>query len=427
MAIDWGDAGSAIWDFVKSPAGGAVVGGGLGMAASALTGGDEGYSVLPTGKSWNSGSTEGSSSNVSESSSSGNSWSGTADYMKPYTTGDQGIYPLAQQQYLDNMGQGYIGQTSGQQGVNTDIASMLQQYITNPGAVQGQMDQAGSFGDRYNSTLSGVNPNVQNSMNQFLGGNIDTNGIDAMQQAATNRAMVGYGDAVQDAGNMFTQQIAPAIRSGAILSGQYGGSRQGVAEGVASGQIGQQLSRNARDLGLGSMDIGTQLYGDAAQRANQNQYGMAQFGAGFGLEQNEQGMRNLAQNAGMEQQGLSMQDDAVSRYLAAQQGIYGAEGRNVADAQAEQNFGWQQLLNYMGAVQGQGQESTSQNQSSSSSYGASSNSGSSSGGSTSGQAVPGTGYGLLEAGGYGAGIGSGLGMLEGATKKVPDFGKNPQY
>jgi len=405
----WGAAkniGSSIWDFASSPGGGAVIGG-LGGAALANQTDGGGYTVVPTGES----SSWGSNSSGTESSSKGSSWSGTADYMDPYTKGAGGIYPEAKGLYEGNREQGYFGQTPEQGGINADIASTLQQYLTNPGAVQGQMNQAGSFGDRYNSQLSGVNPNVQAPMNQFLGGNVDTNTLDGLQQAATNRAMVGYGDAVQDAGNMFTQQIAPSIRSGAMLSGQYGGSRQGIAEGVSTGMIGQQLGRNARDLGIASTDMGGQLYSDAYQQARDNQYGMSQFGAGFGLEQNEQGMRNLAQNAGMEQQGLGMGDDAISRYMAGQQGSFDAFGRNVADQQAGQNFGWEQLANYMAAVQGQGQESTSKNQSSSISNSA----GSSGGSSTSSSTVPGTGYNMLEGAGYGATIGSGLGQLAGGV------------
>ena len=380
--VDWSAIGNGVWDFANSEVGGTIIGGVAGGIGSAVTGGDSGYTTVPTGRSWSG----------SSGSSEGSSWSGTAGYMKPYTTGEGGIYPEAKNNYQDNMDQGYIGQTDRQQQINESTAGALQEHMGNSGSLEGDLGQANTFGDRYSNN---TDPAVQNSMNQFLGGEIDTNTLDGMQQAATNRAMVGYGDAVQDAGNMFTQQIAPSIRSGAMLSGQYGGSRQGVAEGVAAGQLNTQLARNARDLGTASMDVGQGLYSDAYQQARDNQYGMTQFGAGYGLEQN-------AQNAGMEQTGLGLKDDAMSRYVAAQQGAYSAEGRNVSDAQGQQDFKWQQLANYMAAIQGQGQESTSQNSSSSHS----------SGGSESSSVIPGTGYNMLEGIGYGATIGQGIGGLD---------------
>jgi len=397
MSVDWEGMGNSVWDFAKSPEGGEVIGGLVGAGLSAASGGKGDPYTVATGYT-NSGSQGGSSS-----SSDSSSWSGTADYMKPYTQGPQGIYPLAQQEYLQGMGQGYIGQTPEQERINSGTARTLRKYITNPDMVAKGMDQAGSFADRNSYSLSGTDPKVQSTMNSFLDGQIDTRGLDAMQNAVTNRAMVGYGDALQDAGNMFTQQIAPSIRSGAMLSGQYGGSRQGVAEGIASGQIGQQMARGARDLGLGSMDVGTQLYNDAYRGARENQYGMSQFGAGFGLEKNEQGMRNTYQNAGMEQQGIGMQDQAMNRYLGGQQGIWDSFERNNADARGGQNFGWDQLANYFNFINGQGQESTAQNS-------ANASAGNSSwGAGTTGSVVDGSGYNMLEGAGYGAGIGKDLG------------------
>jgi len=395
----------AWWDNLIGPAIGAAAGG----LASVATGGQSGGGSNTGGSSQNSGSSSGS--NISGSSSSSKSHTGPAKYMKPYLQGEGGIFPEAKDRYFENLDQGYFGQTPEQQGMNAATAAMLQQYLTNPGAVQQMMDEAGSFGDRYSNTLQGTDPNVQGSMNQFLSGQADTRGLDAMQQAATNRAMVGYGDAVQDAGDMFTNQIAPSIRSGAMLSGQYGGSRQGVAEGVSSGMLNKQLARNARDLGLGSMDIGTELYGDAAARANQNQYGMSQFGANYGLNRDTQGMQNTLQNAGIEQAGGDQIDSALNRYLAGQQGGYNAFGRNVSDAQAEQDFGWQQLMNYMAAVQGQGIETNSS--SSSSSFSQGNNSSSNQGSSRNfGSSSPQRGFNLLEGISAGGHIGQGIGEID---------------
>lgn len=61
-------------------------------------------------------------------------------------------------------------------------------------------------------------------------------------------------------GQLFSEQINPAITSNAIAAGGLGGGRQGVAQGVAAGQLGQAY---------------TQGLGDIVARANQTALGAA--------------------------------------------------------------------------------------------------------------------------------------------------------
>lgn len=122
-----------------------------------------------------------------------------------------------------------------------------------------------------------------NAMQSLLTGQPDNPYLSAMNQANINQALRGYGDAVQN----FTQQVIPSINNDAFAAGQYGSSRQGVAEGLA----GQQMMRNARDLGIAAMDSGNRLFGgayenaqgrksEAANNLNNQAYGMEQFNAG---------------------------------------------------------------------------------------------------------------------------------------------------
>lgn len=55
-------------------------------------------------------------------------------------------------------------------------------------------------------------------------------------------------------GQLFREEINPAIQTEAVGAGQFGGGRQGVAEGVATGQLA---------------DAYTKGYGDIVARANQ--------------------------------------------------------------------------------------------------------------------------------------------------------------
>lgn len=146
-------------------------------------------------------------------------------------------------------------------------ASLSQAYtgdMTNGRAAQGVLDPT-------------------NAMQSLLSGRPDNPYLSAMNQANINQALRGYGDAVTD----FTQQVIPSINNDAFAAGQYGSSRQGVAEGLA----GQQMMRNARDLGIAAMDSGNRLFGgayenaqgrkaEAANNLNNQAYGMEQFNAG---------------------------------------------------------------------------------------------------------------------------------------------------
>lgn len=240
----------------------------------------------------------------------GNLQGGSGQMINPEsdyeTVGTPGIYSESQRLYQEALGKGYVGQTDEQKGINTQAS----EYYGHQGGLPTEMMKAAGelragdydpvLGNIRDVSAGKVSPmriaaervspgsvdltgaraaqgalDPSQAMKGILSGQIDTQGLDALQQAATNRAMVGYGDAVTDAGRMFSEQIAPSIRGDAQIAGQYGGSRQGIAEGIAARGISDQLGRSARDLGLASMDVGTQLYGDASRRAQDQKYGMA--------------------------------------------------------------------------------------------------------------------------------------------------------
>lgn len=73
-----------------------------------------------------------------------------------------------------------------------------------------------------------------------------------MADAASQQQRQTYQDQADDANTNLTHSVLPAIRSGAVAAGGYGGSRQGIAEGTAIGQVAKQNDRNARDLAQSS-------------------------------------------------------------------------------------------------------------------------------------------------------------------------------
>lgn len=80
----------------------------------------------------------------------------------------------------------------------------------------------------------------------------------------------------QDLGRFFENEINPAITSDAIGAGQLGGSRQGVAQGLASDALGRQFAQGATALRAGDIAARDQVAGQLAQ----NTIGGASVGLG---------------------------------------------------------------------------------------------------------------------------------------------------
>ena len=172
------------------------------------------------------------------------------------------------------------------------------------------------------------------SLSQILKGDPTTNPyIAQMNQASINQAMQGYNDALQKT----TQNVLPQIKQDAFASGQYGGSRQGIAEGI----IGQQLGINARDLGQRAMDTGAQLYGGAFENAQQR---MAAAAGDLNAQaaQNEQfnasSLNNMGQFNVGNQQAINLANmqalNDMSQFNAGNQ-----QAVNLANIQALNNMG----------------------------------------------------------------------------------------
>lgn len=115
------------------------------------------------------------------------------------------------------------------------------------------------------AALGGVNnfmqPLLQNTATN-LGGLTDPSGQIAAQAASLQSGL----------GDLFRNEINPAIKTNAISAGQFGGGRQGVAEGVATGQLANAY---------------TQGYGDIVARANQQALGASALIPSFGQAQQQ--------------------------------------------------------------------------------------------------------------------------------------------
>ena len=198
--------------------------------------------------------------------------------------------------YNNNTPQYYSGQTqagftpdqlTAQQGIR-DFATQGAPSIMNPAMSAYQQGTSSNMLDVAN------NPYVNN-----------------MAQAAADRAM-----------GALTPQLAN-IRGGAIMSGGYGGGRQGIAEGNALAGAADSANQAA-----------AQIYGNA-------------YGQGLGHQANTLGMTGGLMNAGMQPYS------ALGASGGQQQG---REQALIQDAMAqqefEQNLPYQQLQQYQSGITG---------------------------------------------------------------------------
>lgn len=168
------------------------------------------------------------------------------------------------------------------------------------------------------------------------------------------------------------ENVMPGIRSEALAAGQYGGSRQGIAEGLAASRLNQDLAPALTSLYGGAYENAQQrMFGTAgalndqafqnAQANAQRQFGAntqnaafnldaqkfnagqdvaaQQFNANLGLQNNQQMMARNTQNLSNRLQGVNtlgtMQNMQDANYAA----MMGA-------LQTPQGYNWSQLQNY---------------------------------------------------------------------------------
>ena len=286
------------------------------------------------------------------------------------TVGSPGIFPEAQRLYQQQ------GWSQGMQ----DLTDAQSQNIANRA---GQTQQAYDLG---NAALGGAfDPNVQRvgaiegtseivpervaaqtvdplkafgslgaadptgSIKQMLGGQVNTSALNPVVDTALRRM-----------GESFSESVLPNLRGGAIASGQYGSSRQGIAEGLA-----------AKGLGYAMGDTSANMYNNAFNQAQQQMYGTANNMAGLGVSNAQSnanrdltaqstnasnslqaGVANAANKLASQQfnANLGLQNNSQAMQLAQQQLANRAQGLNIlGTGNALQDQNYQQQMGLLGA------------------------------------------------------------------------------
>lgn len=251
--------------------------------------------------------------------------------------------------------------------------------------------------------------NPTNAMYNLLSGKPDNQYLDKQAGAITDQLT-----------RNLNENVMPGIRSEALISGQYGGSRQGIAEGLAASRLNQDLApaltgmyagahENAQQRMFGTANaLNQQAFQNAQANAGLNMQGQ-QFNANLGLQNNQQLMAKNAQNLNNRMQGLNI--------LGTTQNMQDSNYASILNSlQNPQNTNWQNLAQYSGIINPMVGGSTSQDMNKNKFAGAA---GGALAGGMLGASMAGTGAltgaeAGSAAGPYGAAIGAVLGGLAGA-------------
>ena len=360
------------------------------------------------------------------------------DGLKPYLIGldgKTGIMPEAERLYKDAspqyfQGDTYAGLNDTQKGAIDSMAS----YYNSPdamaganaaktyaGSLLGKPDTAGQVSTSSQlPQLSGdyrVNAPSAGPATQVQAASIDKSGVDwrsplsqVLQGKIDNPYLSGIADNIgRQASDNYNRNIAPQIRGGAQLAGQFGGSRQGVVEANALNDINRSVADNVSSLYGNAYGQAQQAKNSAAmqlsgqdssermsqaqmqQQASLAQAQMQQAKDMFDAQMKYQAQRDN-QQTGMQLGGLALQDklgtgnlnlnadnqnfgqkvagigllnQASQQPIQNMQGLLGIGGIQQKDQQGQidadmqrwnynQTAPWRNLENYMGLVTGSG-------------------------------------------------------------------------
>lgn len=98
------------------------------------------------------------------------------------------------------------------------------------------------------------------------------------------------------------QQQLPGINSGAIAAGGFGGSRQGIAQGLAIGQTNQALGNSLANLNFNAWNQDQQ--NQLQSRQIDNSYNLGLGNLGLGQMQAQQGFYTQQRGLDLQQAGL---------------------------------------------------------------------------------------------------------------------------
>jgi len=257
--------------------------------------------------------------------------SGTAS--QPRSAGSAAFGGAADQFIGANGGSSLAGQQAAADKLqNSNFSAPQAQAAWSPGAAPMKAGVA-SYVGMNSPSQNGLD--LKGAYDNMINGNAGANPyLTKSLQSAVDQTNASYNQNLTDLTNTLTRSVLPQISSNAVLSGQYGGSRQGIAEGNALSDFTKQATNANLQLGLANSanttgqqanafnagqdrslsamnTLSGQQYGAAttnAQLAQQVNLANAGFQQGANSQTSSQQQQTNLANAGFQQQtGLANQ------------------------------------------------------------------------------------------------------------------------
>ncbi|MFZ6653783.1 hypothetical protein [Undibacterium sp. TJN19] len=178
-------------------------------------------------------------------------------------------------------------------------------------------------------------------------------------QKGLNQSAAQFQNLQSDAMQQFKEDILPSLRGDAIANGQYGGSRQGIAEGKAADSLARNMTRALSQVGQNMTDsaVAAQSAQFSQDRQNQLNAALGLSGQQYNVAGQDAGARNQVNLSNAQMANNNNQFNASAQNNVMSQLFNGALQNNQANAgflqQANQNNyqGMQAMnlanLNYM--------------------------------------------------------------------------------
>lgn len=202
--------------------------------------------------------------------------------------------------------------------------------------------------------------NLAGSYDSFINGPAGANPyLTGAVQKGINQSANAFNGMVTDA-KAATQDVLGSIRGSSILAGQYGGSRQGIAEGKAIDSMNTNLSRAASQFGQNNTDAAVSAQAGAYNTDRDRQLAATQ---GLGAQQYGVAQQNAAnaQQAEMTNVGNLFDASKTNASMAQQNGQFNASlgqsnnqfNANLGQQTAQTNANLGQQNNQFNANMGQ--------------------------------------------------------------------------
>ena len=291
-------------------------------------------------------------SNKSKSSSSSEPWMPFSNYLRGRSGENNNGLPS---DAYDLYRQG--GWQSGMQGVNDQYTN----YLANTGSRSSGFSRAPQYmlgmgkdiaGGQFDSKITPVS-SVNMNQERYNMGVLDP--TDALSRLLSGRPDNPYLDAQSNAmiGSLtrnLNENVMGGLRSGAAVSGQYGGSRQGIAEALAASRMNQDLAPALTNLyGTASENAQNRMMG-TSQYLNDNAYNTAFGNADIAFRNNDQTMQQNAANLSNRMQGIGAAQSGFNMQNSMGD-MYGKNYEQYINSMMMPNrMNWQNMGNYMGVM-----------------------------------------------------------------------------